>query len=248
MAAIAAQLAVLPRNHHLGPADLVLPLDSLSNIWTLTIVLGALFSNSSLALTSVTAQKARYDIALQSVSPTVVIASSQSMTRAYHDWKAAASSLPQKFRHWLASYSLSSGIMPKPSSIPPKPRLIYISNRLGGPADTPPLEPYELFELRILTGARIIYALTEPSVAGAIAQTNMLDYRHHANELSRHAHFGPPLSSVEVKLIEVHASKANNEDATPWGHVDVSGPAVVGGHSRIPVSMTFTDSHTLAYR
>lgn len=247
MAAIAAQLAVLPRNHRLGPADLVLPLDSLSNIWTLTIVLGALFSNSSLALTSVTAQKAKYDIIHRTVSPTVVIASSPTMTQAYHEWKAAASSLPQKFRHWLAARSLSSGIMPKPSSIPPKPRLLYISNRLGGPVDAPPLEAHELFELRILTGARIIYALTEPSVAGSIAQTNMLDYRHHANEISRHAHFGPPLSSVEVKLIEVHARKADKDDATPWGHVDVSGPAVVGGHSRIPTSMTFTDSHTLAY-
>lgn len=247
MAAIAAQLAVLPRNHHLGPADLVLPLDSLSNIWTLTIVLGALFSNSSLALTSVTAQKAKYDIALKTVSPTVVIAPSQTMARAYHDWKAAAASLPQRFRDWLAASSLSSGIMPKPSSIPPKPRLIYISNRLGGPTDASPLEPHELFELRILTGARIIYALTEPSVAGAIAQTNMLDYRHHANQLSRHAHFGPPLSSVELKLIDVHARKADEEDATPWGHLDISGPAVVGGHLRIPISMTFTDSHTLAY-
>lgn len=247
MAAIAAQLSVLPRNHRLGPADLVLPLDSLSNIWTLTIVLGAIFSNSSLALTSVTAQKAKYDIALRTVSPTVVIASTHTMTKAYHDWKAAAPSLPQKVGHWLTARSLSSGIMPKPSSIPPKPRLIYISNRLGGPADAAPLEPYELFELRILTGARIVYALTEPSVAGAIAQTNLLDYRHHANELSRHAHFGPPLSSVEIKLIEVHARKADEEDATPWGHVDVSGPAVVGGHSRFPISMTFTDSHTLAY-
>lgn len=247
MAAIAAQLSVLPRSHRLGPADLVLPLESLSNIWALTVVLAALFSNSSLALTSVTAHKAKYDIALRTVSPTVVIAPTQTMTKAYHDWKAAASSVPQKIRNWLTARSLSSGIMPEPSSIPPKPRLIYISNRLGGLTGAPPLEPYELLGLRILTGARIIYALTEPSVAGAIAQTNLLDYRHHANEISRHAHFGPPLSSVEVKLIEVQARKAHEEDATPWGHVDVSGPAVVGGHSRIPISMTLTDSHTLAY-
>lgn len=238
---------MLPRSHRLGPADLVLPLESLSNIWTLTVVLAALFSNSSLALTSVTAHKAKYDIALRTVSPTVVIAPTQTMTKAYHDRKAAASSVPQKIRNWLTARSLSSGIMPEPSSIPPKPRLIYISNRLGGLTGAPPLEPYELLGLRILTGARIIYALTEPSVAGAIAQTNLLDYRHHANEISRHAHFGPPLSSVEVKLIEVQARKAHEEDATPWGHVDVSGPAVVGGHSRIPISMTLTDSHTLAY-
>lgn len=238
---------MLPRNHRLGPADLVLPLDSLSNIWTLAIVLAAIFSNSSLALTSVTAHKAQYDIALRTVSPTVVIAPTQTMTKAYHDWKAAASSFPQKFRNWLVTRSLSSGIMPEPSSIPPKPRLIYISHRLGGLADAPPLEPYELLGLRILTGARIIYALTEPTVAGAIAQTNLLDYRHHANEISRHAHFGPPLSSVEVKLIEVQARKVHEEDSTPLGHVDVRGPAVVGGHLRIPVSMTVTDSHTLAY-
>ena len=53
-----------------------------------------------------------------------------------------------------------------------------------------------LADLRIFTGARVVYALTAPGIAGAVCQTHIFDYRRHSNA----AHFGPPLSSVEIVL------------------------------------------------
>ena len=233
---------MLPKNHRLGPADLLLPRVSRRNIWTLTIVLAALFANSSLALTSVAAHKANYDIPFQAVSPTVVVASTKTMSQAYKDKTAAATGIAQRIKHWQQTRSLASGVMPKASGPLPSPRLIYICNRAG--ADPGPLEPNELFDLRILTGARIVYALTDATVAGAIAQTNIFDYQNHKNGYSRHAHFGPPLSCVEIKLAE---TSRKSEDETPLGQPVVSGPAVVRGETRLQHLMTVTDNNTLCY-
>lgn len=242
VAAVGAQLSALPKNHRLGVADLLLPLDSLSNVWTLTIVLAALFSNSSLALTSVAAHKATYDIPFQAVSPTVVVASTRTMSQACKEKTATATGIAHRIGHWQQTRSLMSGVMPKTSRALPSPRLIYICNRAG--LDPSPLEPNELFELRILTGARIVYALTDATVAGAIAQTNILDYQNHQNGFSKHAHFGPPLSCVEIKLVE---TSHKPEDETPLGELVVCGPAVVRGETRLPRLMTVTDSNTLCY-
>lgn len=242
MAAVAAQLSGLPKNHRLGPADLLMSLDSLSNIWTLTIVLAALFTNSSIALTSVTAHKATYDIPFQVVSPTVVIASTKTMSQTLKDKTGAATGIMQRFRNWQQTRSLASGVMPKTSRLLPSPRLIYICNRAD--VDPLPLESNELFDLRILTGARIVYALTHGTVAGAIAQTNIFDYQSRKNEFSKHAHFGSPLSCIEIKLAET-SRKSENE--TPLGQPVVCGPAVVGGETRLQRLMTVTDSNTLCY-
>lgn len=242
MAAVAGQISALPKNHRFGTADLLMPLDSLSNVWTLTIVVAALFSNSSLALTSVAAHKASYDIPFQAVSPTIVVASSKTMSQACKDKAAAATGIAQRIKHWQQTRSLAAGVMPKASGQLPSPRLIYICNRAG--IDSHPLEPNEILDLRILTGARIVYALTDPTVAGAIAQTNIFDYQSHKNEFSQHAHFGPPLSCVEIKLIET-SRKSENE--TPLGQLVVSGPAVVRGETRLEPLMTVTDSNTLCY-
>lgn len=242
MAAVAGQISVLPRNHRLGTADLLLPLDSLSNVWTLTIVLAALYSNSSLALTSVAAHKAHYDIAFLAVSPTVVVASTKTMSQAYKDKTAAATGITQRIRYWRQTRSLASGVMPKASRPLPSPRLIYIRNRAG--VDPHSLEPNELQDLRILTGARIVYALTDATVAGAIAQTNIFDYQSRQNELSKHAHFGPPLSCVEIKLAETSRRPG---DEVPLGQPVVSGPAVARGETRLQPLMTVTDSNTLCY-
>lgn len=63
-----------------------------------------------------------------------------------------------------------------------------------------------LHDLRILTDARIVRALTAANVAGALAQTNMLDYR-------QDDHFGVPLSSLELKLVDSSAHKTSDQEA-----------------------------------
>ena len=86
--------------------------------------------------------------------------------------------------------------------------------------------PGTVSNLRIFTGARIIVALTDPKVAGAITQTHMLDYT--ASE-KKDAHFGPPLSCLEIKLKEIPGhSVEDTTDAAPEGLLAISGPAVVG--------------------
>ena len=101
------------------------------------------------------------------------------------------------------------------------------------------LDPQELFKVKACSGARIIYAFTDSQVAGAISQTNMLDYQKTS------ADFGAPLSSVEIKLRDAEDGK--NSDDKPLGELVVSGPAVIGGEKVVNHIMTMTDRNTLAY-
>lgn len=242
MAAVAAQISALPQQHRLGPADLVLSLESFNDVWALTLTLAALFSNSSIGITSVAGPKAKYDVALRAISPTVLFTTATTMSQAYRDIKANTSSSWQKFLRWMQSRSLSSGIMPKFSGILPSPRLVYVAESTSN--DDVPLSSNEIFDLRLLTGSRIIHALTNAKVAGAIAQTNLYDYQIRGAGVSKYSHFGPPLSSVEVKFKETD----NRSDANgAIGKLVVSGPAVVGEEITIDRVLTITESNTLCY-
>ena len=128
--------------------------------------------------------------------------------------------------------------MPKASGLTHTPRLIYTYDKAG--VSTATLNPEELFKLKVYSGARIIYAFTDAQVAGAISQTNMLDYQ------DKSAEFGPPLSSVEIKLRDA-GDGCKNSDDKPLGKLVVSGPAVLGGQKDVYQTMTMTDRNTLAY-
>ena len=142
-----------------------------------------------------------------------------------------------QLNQWWNAKALKSGTMPKPSSLTNTPRLIYTYDKAG--ASTVKLDPEELFKLKVCSGARNVYAFTDSQVAGAISQTNMLDYQNTS------ADFGPPLSSVEIKLRDAEDGK--NSDDKPLGELVVSGPAVVGGEKVVNQIMTMTDRNTLAY-
>lgn len=116
----------------------------------------------------------------------------------------------------------------------------------------------QLSDFRILTHARIINALSDPKVAGAIAQTHVFDYRVREvtseDGSSAASHFGPPVSCVEVKLLDEEEERRGGKRLA--GRLVVEGPAVVGGGGRDSgygraelgrVAMTMTDSNTLAY-
>ncbi|KAK4696456.1 hypothetical protein P7C71_g1472, partial [Lecanoromycetidae sp. Uapishka_2] len=239
VAAIGAQIAALPRNHRLAPTDLLMPLASLTDMYPLTVTLAALFSNSSLALTPVSGPNVQYGAAFQGVSPTIVIAGTQTMSNYCRDKERNELTNHIAIGHWWKSRSLAAGVMPKASATG-SPRLVYTYD--SSTASTVPLNPTELFNLRLFTGARIVYAFTDSRVAGAVSQTNALDY---AKRNGESGHFGPPLSCVELKLKDTGDRKS--EGAKALGQLVVSGPAVVGGEVVCGQIMMMTDENTLAY-
>jgi acyl-CoA synthetase (AMP-forming)/AMP-acid ligase II len=98
-----------------------------------------------------------------------------------------------------------------------------------------------LSDLRIFTRARICYALTAAKVCGAVAQTNVFDYRR--EDGLGHAHFGLPLSSVEVKLVNKDDQAVGG--TMPEGEIVVSGPAVVGQQVNLGIKARFREDGTL---
>ena len=206
----------------------------------MTVTLAALFSNASLALTSVSGPKAPYSAAFQGASPTINVAGPETLsTFCKLKESTMSSSLLGRFNQWRKARTLKAGTMPKPTGLlTDTPRLIYTYDKAG--ASTVKLDPEELFKLKIYSGARTVYAFTDSQVAGAICQTNMLDYQ------TALADFGPPLSSVEIMLRD--AADGKNSDDKALGELVVSGPAVVGGGQKVVNQiMTMTDRNTLAY-
>ena len=220
----------------------MLSLDSISHIYPLTITLAALFSNASVALVSSARANADFDYAFIGVSPTVVVATAETMSQAHKQKSDATGGFLARLQHSRQAKSFAAGTMPRVNAaIKNSPRLTYISFRAA--TDSIPLSSAELIDLRILTGSRIIYALSAAKVAGAVAQTNLLDYRHDLS--SKQSHFGPPLSCLEIKLVETSDQKIM-DGGDPAGEVLVSGPAVIGGHAKLGVNGIFREDSTLA--
>ncbi|KAL8684912.1 MAG: hypothetical protein Q9224_006068, partial [Gallowayella concinna] len=241
VAAVAAQISTLPRPHRLNPSDLLLSLAPFSFSYPLTVALAALYSNSSLALTSVSGDKVPYDAAFRSVKPTIIIAAPSTIRQACKTFHDLPRSIMQKYAMWKQATSLAEGIMPKITGEPAKPRLIYTFE--GSKSRIDPLSLAELGDLRLLTGARTAYAFTDAKVAGAITQTSVYDYRR--DPAADYATFGGPVSSVEFKLVDEDGHKNSDEEAL--GKLVVTGPAVVGGEIKVDRFMTMTDFNTLAY-
>jgi hypothetical protein len=192
--------------------------------------MAALFSHARLVLNSVAGPGVDLALASRGMAPTVIIASSQSLAKLHSTHMSGPSSGLSKISHSHHGRALAAGRMPgedllyrlfapKGSAIgtsPGKLRLILASERAGTDAES--LSSAALRDLRIITRSRICYALTASSVAGAVAQSNIYDYRH--VDRPGHSHFGAPLSSVEVKLVDKDDSKVDG--STPSGEVSFS--------------------------
>lgn len=244
VAAIAAQISALPRNHRLGPSDTVLSLESISLMYPLIVTLAALYSNASIAVTSAAGPTADYDTAFTTVRPSIVVASAETMSEALSRKVPVVQGMLPRYLHSRQTQYLRQGTFRNANS-PTKsqlPRLIFISSRAG--VHSTPLSSADLNDLRILTGGHIIYALVAANVAGAVAQTNVFDYRV-AEDISHNSHYGSPLSSLELKLVDTAHSKIQDE-GDPIGQVVVTGPAVVGGEAPLPVVGRIREDGTLA--
>jgi len=253
VSAIAALISAVPLRQRLSPADLVLPADSFTHSYALCMTLGALFMHASIVINSVAVPGVDLALARRGAAPTVIIASAETLAALHRQETAGVTSLAQNLGRYTQAQTMSAGRMPTdgllfkllaPSSTkhtPGKLRLIFVSERLGG--GSPPITSTMLSDLRLFTRSRIIYALTAAKVAGAVAQSNVFDYRR--DDGIAHSHFGIPLSSVEVKL----TNRTDSEVATnePRGELLISGPAVQGGKAKLDARARIRADCTLAY-
>jgi len=145
--------------------------------------------------------------AASGVSPTILVTSSKTILD-YHDkTMATQTGVVSNISRRLQQQVMAAGNMPYRNPVAQlaeidkslslsKLQLLFVSHRAGD-ATSPRLTSKAISDLRMLLGARIGYALTTAHVAGAVCQTNVYDYRTGSGTNS----FGPPLSSVEIRLM-----------------------------------------------
>lgn len=259
VAATSAQITAVPTTQRLSPADLFLPAAPLSSSFTLALTLAALYNNASVALNSVAGISADLSLATVGVAPTVVVTTPQTLLRTHAETLGRVNSAISRLSHWVQTRSLvQNGAMPIASFLsqyndslrpalgttPGKLRLLYVADASG--AGTPPLSESALSDLRIFTGARVIYALTAAPVAGSVAQTQFHDYR--VTDAAQ-SHFGPPVSSVEVFLRDSGNHKTSADGQVIEGKIVARGPAVAGpeGVAELGVLGKIREDNTLAY-
>lgn len=231
-AAVGALVTALPPSQRFNPSDLFLPADSLTDTYTLCLTLAALFQHATVALNSVAGPDVNIADCSRSIAPTVIVASASAGVTLYETHGKNVTGMLTKMAHSTATQALQAGRMPVDNALtrlnapkraaigttPGKLRLLFLVEKAGGREKS--LTSAMLSDLRVYSGARIVYALTSPRVAGAVAQTNVFDYRS-GTQNETHSHFGGVLSSVEVKVVD-KAHLKTTEEGNPQGEVSTS--------------------------
>lgn len=226
VSAVASQISALPPKERLDSSDLYLPADALTSVYILVQTLAALYSNASVALNSVAGKGVELSAAVMGVAPTIISASAETALKLHKESIRNVNSAAKKLAHRAQTQALSAGYMPTPSmstklnaphranigTSPGKLRLFYVFERAH--AGTPPVSSAELSDLRAFLGARVIYAFTAAKVAGTVTQTNFFDYRVEEATKGKHSHFGSPVSSLEVQLVDNDSHKTTDEKAS----------------------------------
>ena len=217
----------------------MISLESLTQSYPLSILLAGLYSHVSIALTSVAGPSPNYNLAFQGfLKPTIIISSGTTMIEAHTELLKSNESFLRKIHKSRKASHLAAGTMRVLDG--QSPRLIYLSCSDKETA----LSLQDLNDLRIFTGSRIICSLISSQVTGAIAQTSPLDYRI-GSISNTSAHFGSPLSCVEIKVVEAE-QKISDDDYQPIGQLVVSGSAVIGKHEAMTgILAKFGGDHTL---
>lgn len=119
VAATAALINTLPRGQRLNSNDVVLPIAPLTSSYPLILIFASLFSHASVALNSVAGEAIDFALAASTISPTILLASSQS-TLQYHNrlMKRHQGPLAQLSHYWQ-NKSLLNGNMPKTPLLAP---------------------------------------------------------------------------------------------------------------------------------
>jgi acyl-CoA synthetase (AMP-forming)/AMP-acid ligase II len=248
VAATGALISSLPAGHRMTPSDTFLPAEAFTHSYSLVLTLAALFCHATVAINSVAGAGVELELAARNIAPTIVVVTAESAAKLHSNITSSITSSLKKLAHYLETRVLTSGRMPTDTfftrlnaptraavgTTPGKLRLVYVSERAG--ANTPPLSSNDLSDLRIYTGARVVYALSAAKVAGAVAQTNIYDYRRGVGPQNKHSHFGVPLSCVEIKLVDTASHKTTDDQS--MGEVIVRGPSVAGGEVSLGITGT----------
>ena len=230
------------------PSDTFLPAEAFTHSYSLALTLAALFCHATVAINSVAGTGVELELAARNIAPTVVVVSAETAAKLHSNITSSITSSLKKLAHYLETRVLTMGRMPTDTfftrlntptravvgTTPGKLRLVYVSERAG--ANTPPLSSNDLSDLRVYTGARVVYSLTAAKVAGAVAQTNIYDYRRGVGSRNKHSHFGVPLSCVEIKLVDTASHKTTDDQS--MGEVVVRGPSVTGGEVSLGITGT----------
>lgn len=239
----------LPSAHRINASDTFLPADAFTHSYSLCLTLAALFSHATLIINSVAGPGVDLTLASRSIAPTVTVISAETAAKLHSTTNTSITSGPKKLAHYLETRMLTAGRLPTDTFLtklnaptranigttPGKLRLIFVSERAG--LNTPPLSSEDLSDIRIYAKARVVYALTTAKVAGAVAQTNIYDYRRGDGPSNKHSHFGVPLSSVELKLKDTPQLKTS--DSQSIGELIVTGSSVAGGEVALGINGMF---------
>ena len=230
VAGTSAQLSALPSRQRLSHDDIFLPADSLAQPHMLTQTFAALYSGAVVALNSVAGPQVDLATSVAGISPTVIATSAASALKLHVVTKSVVSNGLREFALNSQKRALEAGYMPPTTAfshvvvptramlggLPSKLRLLYVFEQLH--SNAPPLNSEILTELRAFTGARVIYALAAASVAGTVTQTGFFDYRRKTQGHEEQSHFGAPMSSLEVKLVDKRTHK-NTQGQSAIGEV-----------------------------
>ncbi|KAK8100852.1 hypothetical protein PG999_011226 [Apiospora kogelbergensis] len=259
VAAVSAQLTAVPTTQRFSPADLFLPAASLASSFPMALTLAALYYNATVAFNSVAGTSPDLALATVGIAPTVMVATPQTLLKTHAEASGRITNAISRAAHWVQTRSLvqngampvasflsqfNDSIRPEVGTTPGKLRLLYVAEGIN--AGTPVLKEQTISDLRIFTGARVIYALTAAKVAGAVTQTQFHDYRVSGDGPS---HFGPPVSSVEVLLRDSASHRTSQDGLTIEGEVVARGPAVAGpqGIADLGVLGRMREDNTLSY-
>ena len=245
-AAVGALNTSLPLAHRLNASDTFLPADAFTHSYSLCLTLSALFAHATVIINSVAGPGVDLTLASRSIAPTVAVISAETAAKLHSTTATSITSGPKKLAHYLETRMLTAGRLPTDTILtklnaptranigttPGQLRLVFVSERSG--LNTPPLSAEDLSDLRIYTKARVAYALTAAKVAGAVAQTNIYDYRRGLTQSSKHSHFGVPLSCLEIKLKDTPRHETTDEQSA--GELVVTGSSVAGGEANLGVT------------
>ncbi|KAL2891077.1 long-chain-fatty-acid--CoA ligase [Ceratocystis lukuohia] len=254
VSAIAAQLASIPSSEALGPKDTFVPADVLTDNFTFIMTMTAMFSNANISINSVAGKEANLSVATQCAPATVVVVSPEQLLLYHKDGMSSICGIVTKWIHGYRQRKLENfGVFPSTtgfmadmevSNAPPlgtedtQVRAIYVAEKTG---NKPVISSKMLSDLRALTGARVVHALTSAVAAGSIAQSLWYDYRVHEGQT---AHFGPPSPSIELILKD--KGEYFTKDYKIEGEITIRGANVTGGSANTGAIGKINDDTTLS--